>query len=194
MDCYLPGQVVVGPGPEWSPDAEGTIREELGHDFEIVHDVADLLRANDVAIPDEKGWGKHKFPFVARVPEGTEESASELLGRQAFSRGRIGAATPDYLVRPSASLNIEHQNISLAASSANASAYRSECGMNCVVGVIDSGVDLSLLQNSGSVVRRQLNARNPQNLGTPFNDSTGHGTLVTHIINQIAPAAQILPE
>ena len=54
MDCYLPGQVVVGPGPEWSPDAEGTIREELGHDFAIVHDVADLLRANDVAIPDEK--------------------------------------------------------------------------------------------------------------------------------------------
>ncbi|APX12917.1 hypothetical protein BWR18_15415 [Tateyamaria omphalii] len=172
---------------------EGTISEDLGYEFEVLHDVLDLFRVNDIPVPDGLDWKKHKFPFVARVPEGTEERTSELLSRQAFSRGRIGAATPDYLVRPSASLNIEHQNISAATSSAKANAYRSECGENCIVGVIDSGVEPSFLQNPGSVLHRQLNARDPENPGTPYQDATGHGTLVAHIINQIAPSARILP-
>tara|TARA_R110000851_G_scaffold65309_1_gene148428 strand:- start:281 stop:1519 length:1239 start_codon:yes stop_codon:yes gene_type:complete len=193
MNCFEPGRIVVGPGPEWSPDGELQLREELGDDFEVLHDVGDILRANDVSIGEEFSKFKNRLPFVARVPEGSEETIAVKLRNDKFSRGRIDVAVPDYLVRPSAVININNQNILTAINSAKANIAGSGCGSNCTIGIIDSGFDGSSSFASQGSVLRQLNARDPLNPGTSHGDITGHGTLVTHIVHQIAPAAKIVP-
>jgi hypothetical protein len=77
MNCFEPGRIVVGPGPEWSSSSERQLSEELGSDFEITHDVSDVLRANDVSLGEEFDRSRNLLPFVARVPEGAEEKIAE---------------------------------------------------------------------------------------------------------------------
>lgn len=193
MNCFEPGRIVVGPGPEWSPEGEQQLREELGGDFEVMHDVGDVLRANDVSIGEEFYKYKNRLPFVARVPEGSEEEIAGKLRQERFSRGRINVAVPNYLVRPSSVIDLNDQNISAAISSARAIVAGSRCGSKCTIGIIDSGFDTNAPLASSSNVHHQLNAKDPLNPATSHCDTTGHGTLVTHIINQIAPAATIVP-
>ena len=100
---------------------------------------------------------------------------------------------PDYLVRPSSVIDLNDQNIAAAVSSAGAKAASSICGSNCTVGIIDSGLDSSSSLSSQRNVHRQLNSRDPLNPATKHVDTTGHGTLVAHIVNQIAPSATIIP-
>ncbi|WP_421858163.1 S8 family peptidase [Oricola sp.] len=193
MNCFEPGRVVVGPGPEWSPDGEQQLREELGADFEILHDVSDVLRANDVPIGEEFYRHKGRLPFVARVPEGSEEEIAGRLRLNQFSRGRIDGAVPDYLVRPNASIDLNTKNISEAIASARADVASSECGRSCTVGIIDSGLDFDLMTDHRGSIHRQLNAKDPLNPDTRDGDRTGHGTLVASIVNKIAPSARIIP-
>lgn len=193
MNCFEPGRIVVGPGPEWSPDGEQQLREELGAEFEVMHDVGDVLRANDVPIGEEFYKHKNRLPFVARIPEGMEEEIAGKLRQNQFSRGRINVAVPDYLVRPSSVIDINDQNVLDAINGAKASPAGSICGQGCTVGIIDSGLDanVSLMQNGS--IHRQLNAKDPLNPVTSAEDTTGHGTLVAHIVNRIAPSAHIIP-
>src|SRR5712692_8184936 len=104
MESFFPGRVIVGPGLE-SGGAVSLARmlsEEVGGDFEYEFGVDDVLRQNKFD-PHELG-SKRALPFIGRVPEGTEIEMAARISR--FSKLRVGAATPDYLVRPAAAITI----------------------------------------------------------------------------------------
>lgn len=193
MNCFEPGRIVVGPGPEWSPDGEQQLREELGTEFEVMHDVGDVLRANDVPIGEEFYKHKNRLPFVARIPEGMEEEIAGKLRQNQFSRGRINVAVPDYLVRPNSVIDVNNHNVLDAIISAKARPAALMCGQGCTVGIIDSGLDANASLAWNGSVHHQLNAKDPLNPVTSNEDTTGHGTLVAHIVNQIAPSAHLIP-
>jgi hypothetical protein len=193
VNCFEPGRILIGPGPEWSLEVERELRAELGGSFEVLYDFSDVLRANDLFLREDHQQHRKLLPLVARVPEGAELEFTNRIRDRAFSRGLINAVVPDYLIRPESAISVNKPNIQSGIQSALASFVGPKCGENCTVGIVDSGLDLSLPFASPSVICRQLTAKDPLNAATAHSDLTGHGSLVAYIINQIAPGAKIVP-
>jgi hypothetical protein len=144
MDCFVPGRVLVGPAPESErSDLAKHLKEEFGDDFEYEFGISDVLRQN--GLDPDKLQKAHTLPFVGRVPEGREADMAARISR--FSKMQVGGATPDYLVRPAAAASIIINNLSLMQSieKVRARPGDSRCGQGCVVGIVDSGVDPSLV-------------------------------------------------
>jgi subtilisin family serine protease len=185
MDCFVPGRVLVGPRtPEWElPSFAARLRDELRTEFELEFSIGDILRHYHLEPP------KGPLPFVARVLEGEEENiAARLRGID-----QVGAATPDYLVRPSGPatpLVIDDKVIDQAISDLGAQPSSTKCGKGCVVGILDSGIEPALLHKA-NINPQQYDAEMPAARNAPF-DANGHGTLVARIISRIAPAATLL--
>lgn len=184
----MPGQIVLSPGPEWRDEAAPALAEMIELPFEIRHDVGDKLRAHDLSLSE----GSPRLPIVGRVPEGFELQASERSRKAGRAKGLIEAAVPDYLVRPSSALTINDEVLARAVSGIEAGFLEQLCGSGCTVGIVDSGIDPSCLLSPGSLDPRTLSASDPLGAGGGASDLTGHGSLVAHIINRIAPCARLI--
>jgi hypothetical protein len=190
MDCFFPGRVVVGP----KLDSEGgalaeLLSKEFGSDFEYEFGVGDILQHNDLSLGHLESKYKRSLPFVGRVPEGAEaEMAARILG---FSQMPVGAATPDYLVRPAAPITIDASVLGQAIAKIRAKPRSPRCGRGCKVGIVDSRIDQSLVPN-GNVRKQQYDALSPLSGAAAPADQLGHGSLVARIVSEIAPGAELI--
>lgn len=187
MDCFIPGRVLVSPhGETEAASLIDLLAKEFSGDFEFEFGVGDILRRNELDPKNLKN--AHALPFVGRVPEGNE---SEMASRIAqFSKMKVGAAVPDYLVRPASAITIDQAVIAQAMSALGANPPSSNCG-KAVVGILDSGVDPALVP-SANLRPHQYDALSPTAaLGSPI-DQLGHGSLVARIVSEIAPAAELI--
>jgi hypothetical protein len=190
MECFYPGRVLVGPGLEagGSQNLTEHIKAELGADFQFEFGVDEILAHYELRIPEV--MSKRGLPFVGRVPEGAETEIARRLAQ--FSRNRIAAATPDYLVRPSAPITIDQGALDQAIQNMGALPGGSQCGNGCVIGILDSGVDPNYVVGTASLYPRQYDALAPSSSGSALSDPTGHGSLVARIVNSVAPSAKLI--
>jgi subtilisin family serine protease len=187
MQCFVPGQILVGPGPD-SGGLEQILKRlgsEFGQEFEYAYGIADILQANDLRQPETKGM----LPFVGRVPQGAEIELSNRISR--MPKWEVGAAIPDYLVRPS-SVTVEHNAIKSALANIGGVPGADYCGRGTVVGVIDTGLDLTLVPNVNPTNVSKFDALAPLSQASALVDNNGHGTLVTGIISSVVPSARII--
>jgi subtilisin family serine protease len=188
VPCFYPGRILVKP----TQDSDGplylakNIEKVLGgSDFEYEHGVEDVLRANDLKLPDN--FRHNTLPFVARVPEGAEFEFAERIARLP----QIGAVIPDYEVRASSPVKINSTVLDAAVTAMHAKPGGPTCGSGCVVGILDSGIDLSSVPGL-HVDPVQYDALDPRGGRKPPADSNGHGTLVSCIVGHVAPAARLI--
>lgn len=188
MECINPGRVIVGPREEGDGASylADRLNKEFGGDFQFEFGVADVLRHNKLE-PSPKVL--RTLPFVGRVPEGAEESIAAHIGR--FDPRSIGAATPDYLVRPSAQITFDDTVLKNALRDINASPGAPLCGSGCNIGILDSGIDPLLVPNA-KLHPNQYDALAPSAGGSTLGDPNGHGSLVARIISAVAPGATLL--
>ena len=157
--------------------------------FDILYSVHDVLEHYGFAPAIDKIEKKFgHLPFVALVPEGRENEAAEQLRRLKY----IEAACPDFVTRPSSAIEINRTAIDDAIAGLDAAPIGSDCGRRCTVAVLDTGIDPALLDTPQALNSTQYDAQTPAEPGTPPSDSIGHGTLVGHIINRIAPGAHLI--
>jgi Subtilase family len=188
MDCFYPGRVLVGPGleSEGGPYLAETLGKEFGGDFEFEFGVDDVLGRNE--LDPHKLQGKRTLPFVGRVPEGMEAEMAARISQ--FSPIQVGAATPDYLVRPAASITIDDVVLAKAINAVDGLPKGTQCGYSTVA-IIDSGVDPSLVPGA-NLYPRQYDALSPLGAMASPLDHLGHGSLVARIVSETAPAAQLI--
>ncbi|HTV27743.1 MAG TPA: S8/S53 family peptidase [Xanthobacteraceae bacterium] len=185
MECIEPGRVLVGPrrkDGDSSAIAE-RLSKEFGSDFQYQFGIDDILRQNDVKPPSLP------LPFVGRVPEGAEEHIAARISD--IAGDEVGAATPDYLVRPSAPITIDNTALKQAVQDIMAQPKSNSCGLGCVIGVLDSGIDPTVLPNA-TLHHRQYDALTPTAIGSTLADPNGHGSLVARIVSSVAPGATLL--
>jgi hypothetical protein len=191
MDCFYPGRVLVGPEPESEGGAyiAEQLMKEFGSDFEFDFSIADVLRANKVDPEKALGRYAHVLPFIGRVPEGAEADIAERIAN--FSKVLVGSATPDYLVRPAvASSSIDATALKKAIAALGAAPGSTTCGKGVRVGIVDSGVDPSLIPK-GLLHPQQYDATSPLAAGGALSDRLGHGSLVARIVSETAPGAEL---
>ncbi len=176
---------MVGPGPDAGEPLKllDQLASEFRGDFEYEFSIGDVLVHNHLELPSDVS--KRNLPFVARVPEGAETDIARRLMR--FPSWQIGAATPDYLIRPSASIAIDQSVLDQVMARMGATPGSPGCGHDCVVGVLDSGIDPHYVPHA-PLHARQYDALSPSSAGA-FGDATGHGSLVARIVNSVAPGA-----
>jgi hypothetical protein len=189
MECLFPGRVLVAPGPESSGSSylAERLRDELSGDFEFEFSIEDVLRQNHLELPFRSSG---TLPFVGRVPEGAE---TEIAARLARFSG-VGAAIPDYLVRPggpAVPFIIHDAVLNQAVQDINALPASMQCGQGCVIGILDSGVDAAQVPGA-NLKGQQYNALTPAAPGTAPADPIGHGSLVARIVSVIVPAATLI--
>jgi len=189
MDCFFPGRVLVGPGPEseGAPFLAEVLRGEFGSDFEYEFGVDDVIRRNE--LDPHKFRKARTLPFVGRVPEGAEAEIAARISQ--FSRMQVGAASPDYLIRPAASISINSVALAKAIQSIRAKPGSSQCGKGCSVGILDSGIDPSLVPRA-ILHPKQYDALSPTAATVSPTDAAGHGTLVARIVSEVAPGATLI--
>jgi hypothetical protein len=189
MDCYLPGRVLILPD-EHPEELKWRLSDALNMPFEILYSVQDVLE--HYGFSTAIGAIREKFghlPFVARVPEGRGIEATEQLRNL---KSYIAAACPDFVIRPSSAIEINRSAVDRAIARLGAEPVSSQCGQGCTIAVLDTGIDPGLLGAPQALDPVQYDAQAPAQPGGAAGDSLGHGTLVGHIINRIAPAAKIV--
>jgi Subtilase family len=190
MECFYPGRVLVGPGIE-SGGPRGLaefLTGEFGGDFEFEFGIEEILAHHELKIPDSHA--ARTLPFVGRVPEGAEIEMAQHLAR--FSRHRVAAATPDYLVRPNAPITVDQHVLDQTINTLRAWPRSIRCGDGCTVGILDSGIDPQFVSSPASLHTRQYDSLAPSSGGTALSDTIGHGSLVARIINTLAPGAKLI--
>ncbi len=190
MECFVPGRILLLPSNFDAEEYAGHFSEAAEMSFEFEYSFENILNKYDFdrdRLADvRKRFGP--FPMVGRVPEGQEALAVSRLAGHKLLR----AVCPDYLVRPTSNISIKADAISDAIQAINADPVGSRCGENCTIGVLDTGVDRSLLPSPNSVESVQYDVTDPTDNGQSPSDHDGHGTLVAYIINAIAPGANIV--
>jgi subtilisin family serine protease len=186
MQCFESGQVLVLP-------TEGTFVSREGRtQLRVLYSIEDILRHYDLKIDDVlEQFGA--IPFVAQVPEGQELEHAEIYRHLPG----VKAAIPNFHVSTQGKANkleieINQQRIDQAIAALNAEPRGDSCGREVKIAIIDTGIEPSLLANSGRVEPRQFATDSPDPAGTAPYDNVGHGTTVAYVVNQIAPAASIL--
>ncbi|TAL03301.1 MAG: hypothetical protein EPO08_04475 [Rhodospirillaceae bacterium] len=190
MECILPGRVLVAPQEHYVEEFTQDISKEIGLPFSFDYSIEDILLRYDLPVKlDELRKRFGPLPRVGRVPEGHEGTAAERLRKI----GHIKAACPDFAVRPHFSgLKVNQSVIDDAIAYVGAQSQATSCGDNCTIGVLDTGVDGSVLTNQGALSWVQYDVDNPLDKGGAPSDAMGHGSLVAYIINCIAPSARII--
>jgi hypothetical protein len=190
MECFYPGRVLVGPGIESGGPRSLTefLRGELGGDFDFEFGVEEILAHHNLKMPDSRAG--RTLPFVGRVPEGAEMEIAQRLAH--FPQDRVAAATPDYLVRPNAPVTVNQTVLDQVIAKMRAKPGGSQCGSDCTVGILDSGIDPKLVSVPSSVHQKQYDTLAPSGGGTALSDTVGHGSLVARIVNAVAPAAKLI--
>lgn len=187
MECFFPGRVLIGQGP----GSDGTaylaelLTREFGGDFEIEFGIDDVLRKNELKLPEHVNM--RTLPFVGRVPEGAELEMSSRLR----NFPRVASSTPDYLVYPNAPITIDDRALNRMLRTLGARPASNACGSGCTVGILDSGVDPTLVPHA-NLHLLQYDALAPENHGATPTDQIGHGSIVARIVSTVAPAANIL--
>lgn len=186
-ECAVPGRTLLLPTYHGVEGVERTIAREIGLEFRFEYGIEDVVRRYDARMPEDAIKRHGPLPLVARVPEGTEMEASARLARSKH----FEAAMPDFLVQPQASVVPAAGRIAAAVAKLTFDAGCETKGEGCTVAVLDTGVDGSQLPNPASLHSIQYDVRKPDDHGSSPQDTAGHGTLVAHIVNAVAPAAQI---
>lgn len=189
MECFVPGRLLVAPESHFVEEDEGAISEQIGLSFSFDHSVEDILR--NYGLGDAIETLRDRFgplPRIARVPEGHEiPAAGRLLETKKFT-----AACPDFVVRPLSDLSLDRSVIDDAISFVGALPRASSCGENCTVAILDTGIDGAFLNTPSALHPIQYDVEKPLDPGATPTDGFGHGSLVAHIVNCIAPAAKII--
>ena len=187
MACFYPGRILIGQGK----GSDGvrylteTIKKELGSEFEFQHGAEDIVRANNLKLPDN--FRSNTLPFVARVPEGAELEFAKRIAKMPY----VGAVIPDYEVRASSPIKFHPNVLSGAVTALHAAPGGAMCGSGTVVGILDSGIDLQSVPGL-HVDPVQYDALDPRAAGKPPADAHGHGTLVSSIVGQVVPGARLI--
>jgi subtilisin family serine protease len=188
MECFYPGRILIAPNRELdsgSADLMVELGDKYGRELQLAYRIEDVLQANDLSLaPDLAARG---LPFVGRVRVGAENEVAAAIREHP----RVGAATPDYVVDPNATLTIDQTVIDQSLAAIGAHPASPHCGSGCVVGVLDSGIDPSFVTSRG-VRRTQYDALDPGGAAKVPSDRTGHGSLVARIIGEVAPGAELI--
>lgn len=191
MNCFEPGQVIVLPSKDGGSDALALLGNRLNQPFEIVYSIEDVLKHYGLGnfIDDMK----HIFgplPIVVRVPEGEELSVAARLAAEK----EVTASVPNLHVNAASTrTEIHHPWIERALQRTNSQAASQQCGGGVRVAILDTGVDPTALSTPGALLPAQYDAERPADLltGLAPRDDVGHGTVVAHIVNRIAPGAAL---
>lgn len=191
MNCFEPGQVIVLPSKDSGSDALLMMGDRLNQPFEIIYSVEDVLKHYGFGnVIDDMKYIFGPFPIVVRVPEGEELSvAARLSGLK-----EVAASVPNLHVNAASTrTEINHQWIDTALRRTNAQASSPQCGNGVRVAILDTGVDPTALLNPGALDPKQFDAERPADpvAGEVPRDDVGHGTVVAHIVNRIAPGASL---
>lgn len=192
MDCIVPGRVLLAPAVHGIIELEGLLREQISLDLRLDYAIDDIVDRYARELPDRDAFARagkegRPAPYVALVPEGAEDEASERLAKLKF----VDAACPDYQFRPAADVvTVDWAAIQSAIDVTGATPAGHTCG-HARIGILDSGVDASLLGDPAKVDAIQFDVTDPQDSGRAPSDRHGHGTLIAAIIQRVAPAAAL---
>jgi len=191
MSCINPGHVIVGPCEGGPDNVLGMLREYARGDVDIAWSIESILRdqLSEEKISLIRTPGK-SLPFVVRVREGQE---SELADKFA-SLPSISWSVPDFLVRPTGSVRFHDAVLDDALRAISCFEPDGALGERVKVAILDTGIDPAGLASPAALMQTQYDADvmdSRANVGSP-SDRVGHGTLVGHIVNRIAPNASIL--
>lgn len=190
MDCFVPGRVLLAPQEFGIAEMAGRLAEEIGLPFSIEFGVGEIIER----YPERRRLAERRLsksfplPVVGRVPEGAEQDAAARLS----SLKMIGAACPDYRLNMSAPMTINAVAVDRAVKGINALPPSPFCGGSAVVGILDSGVDAGALNDSARLFGVQFDVTDPYDRGERPTDRVGHGTLIAVIIQNLAPAAELV--
>lgn len=192
MECFVPGRVIVGPKTHSVEEHESAIREQIGLPFNFEYSVEDILQRYGLADATKSLTGHFgPLPRVARVQEGTENAASDRLMRTKF----FNAACPDFVVRPQPAtpvLTVQKAVIDDAIDFVRAAPQGNDCGKQCTIAILDTGIDPAILATPLSLRQLQYDVDDPSDAGKSPLDPYGHGSLIAYIVNCIVPGAEII--
>ncbi|MEA2238201.1 MAG: hypothetical protein QOC81_2925 [Thermoanaerobaculia bacterium] len=180
--CETPGEVLVLP-------REGGASQFSNERYEIAYSARSILRhyaemRDERGIPEETWDCLDRFPsqpFVLRVREGEEHRTALKLSTDK----RVRAAIPNVAITPATTLS--NREIDRAIERHHAQAGAPVCGSGVRVAVLDTGIDPAIV----STCATQYDIVSPAASMRPH-DPDGHGSVVSAIIQRIAPAASIL--
>ncbi len=200
MQCLESGQVLVLPHkvlPHES-DAESWVEraaDEMGAGISLDHSTEDVLRHYHLErkLEDLRDGGA-ALPLVVRVPEGEELWWAHRL-REMYN---VRAAVPNFLITPlggpsSLVVNEPFLDEALALVGCDDPGQDGPYGSGVNVAILDTGVNPDLLRHGHNLHNIQYDTHDPsQQPGSPPSDPEGHGSLSAHIVDRIAPGAQVL--
>jgi hypothetical protein len=181
--CETPGEVLVLP-------REGGANQFSNERYEIAYSARTILR-HYAETGDEKSFPEGTWdrldhfpsqPFVLRVREGEEHRTALQLVRDK----RVRAAVPNMAIAPAAAV-LHDPEIEAAIERHHARAAAPVCGTGVRVAVLDTGTDPAIVPACAT----QYDVVSPAASVRPH-DPDGHGSVVSAIIQRIAPAASIL--
>jgi len=180
--CETPGEVLVLP-------QEGGANQFSNERYEIAYSARTILHhyaeRSEEGIPEETWDRLARFPsqpFVLRVREGEEHRTALRLSTDK----RVRAAIPNVAITP-AFATLGSVEIDTAIARHHAQAGAPFCGSGVRVAVLDTGIDSAIVPTCKS----QYDIVSPAASVLPH-DPDGHGSVVSAIIQRVAPGASIL--
>jgi subtilisin family serine protease len=191
MSCFWPGRVIVASTAGTLEAILGLFREYTDQRTEVAYSVEEILRHYHFHEPLELMLKAGvALPFAARVPEGQEVAWAERFARVPS----VIYSTPDFFVRPTASaLTLDQPQIDEALDSISCLDDDPDYGAGVRIAILDTGIERTFLSPACKLTGQydsEIRKHGPD--AVAFEDSVGHGTLVGHIVNRIAPRAELL--
>ena len=191
MSCFWPGRVIVASTAGTVEATLGLLSEYTNERTEVAYSVEDILRHYHFHEPLELMLKAGvALPFAARVPEGEEVAWAERFARVPS----VVYSTPDFFVRPTGSaLALGKPQIDQALESISCLDDDPNYGAGVRIAILDTGIERTFLSPACKLTGQydsEMRRQGPDALA--FEDSVGHGSLVGHIVNRIAPRAELL--
>ena len=186
MYCYEPGQMLILPKRGGTKFINGTLSESDYDKLNIIYSAEDILRYCHL---DNLLERFNAFPILARVEEGEEVTQSKIYRKNPY----IQVSIPNYHIFPSSSITpkINDPIISEAIDLVGCKVRNNEnWGEGVKIALIDTGVNPDILDKPESLEKIQYSTDKVDQID-PY-DPIGHGSVVAHIINKIAPSSSIL--
>ena len=193
MECHEPGEVLILPIDGGAENTIGMLSEIAHEKLRIIYSVDDLLKFYGLSKQAERLreiFGS--LPFVVRVSEGREY---DLARRFSKSQNSIKAAIPNLTIVPQGGSppELNSQFISEAMQRIGATDSKYCTAGDVSVAILDTGVNPAVLKYPDQLEGTQFETdRKPESPGKGPYDPIGHGSVVAHIINLVAPKTKII--